>query len=201
MTILSIDEVKTSDVAAPKLTHGEKADVVRRLACFEQPGAIAKSMKEDLGIEITRQSVAFYDPTRYSRRRCPKCWADLFWTTRAEFIAGKPDVGAAHGVVRVHWLDRMARDQMEKGDTAEARALLKQAADEMSRMAGHKDGNNETDRQLSKAEVLARLGALAAMFGHAIVPLGSHAAAGGDRAVDEPQPPGDPVSGDGPTST
>ena len=47
-------------------------------------------MKEDLGIEITPQAIAFYDPTRYSTSPCPKRWSDLFWTMRAEFIASVP---------------------------------------------------------------------------------------------------------------
>ena len=195
LTILGIEEVKTAADTAPKLTGDQKADVVRRLAAYDLPGAIARSMKEDLGIEITRQAIAFYDPTRYSRRRCPKRWAALFWDTRAEIIAGKADVGAAHGVVRVRRLDQMACDQMDKGNTAEARALLKQAADEMSRMAEHKDdGNDETDSELSVAELEPNRRARR-QLGVAVVPLGAHAGGGGEGAAEEPQPPGKLLSG------
>ncbi len=96
-------------------------------------------MKEEFGIEITPQAIAFYDPTRYALKRCPKGWADLFWKLRAEFVADNPDVGVAHRAVRLRWLDAMARAQMEKGNTAEARALMKQAADEISQMIEERD--------------------------------------------------------------
>lgn len=167
-----------------------------RLAAFEQPSAIAKSMKEDLGIEITPQAIAFYDPTRYAGKACPKCWADLFWTMRAEIIAGKADVGVAYRAVRVRWLDQMARAQMDKGNTAEARALLKQAADEMSRIGGQReDGRNAADSGKSWAELKARIDADAAVLGLAVVPIESLGRAGGDGAVDAPQPAGQPLSG------
>ncbi len=50
--------MKTATHTAPKLTGAEKTEVVRRLAGFEQPNAIAKRMKEDFGIEITPQAIA-----------------------------------------------------------------------------------------------------------------------------------------------
>jgi len=188
--------MKTATHTAPKLTCAEKTEVVRRLAGFAQPNAIAKAMKEDFGIEITPQAIAYYDPTRYSTSPCPKRWSDLFWTMRAEFIASVADVGAAHPTVRVRRLDAMACAQMEKGNTAEARALLKQAADEMSRMAGQKDdGNDATDSKQSEAELKARIDADAAKLGLAVVPIESLGRAGRDGAVDAPQPAGQPLSG------
>ena len=189
--------MKTATHTAPKLTGAEKTEVVRRLAGFAQPNAIAKAMKEDLGIEITPQAIAYYDPTRYSTSPCPKRWSDLFWTMRAEFIASVDDVGAAHPTVRVRRLDQMACAQMEKGNTAEARALLKQAADEMSRIGGQKDdGRDESDSELSKlsdAELHARCAALAKRLGFED-PAG-RASGDRDRAADEPQPAGQPLSG------
>jgi hypothetical protein len=197
LNILSIEDVKAAADTRPKLTRAQKVEVVRRLAAFEQPSAIAKSMKEDFGIEITPQAIAFYDPTRYAGKACPKCWADLFWTMRAEIIAGKADVGAAYRAVRVRWLDQMARAQMDKGNTAEARALLKQAADEMSRIGGQReDGRDESDSELSKlsdAELHARCAALAKRLGFE-GPAG-RASGDRDRAADEPQPAGQPLSG------
>ena len=194
LNILDIKEAKAAADTGPELADARKADVVRRLASYDPPGVIAKSLKQDLDIEITRQGIAHYDPTRNSR--CPKRWSVLFWKIRAEVIAGKADAGASHRGVRVRRLDQMACDQMEKGNTAEARALLKQAADEMSRVAEQRDDAHGTDySKLSEAEVIERFAAAAATLGFALVPLGCDAAAGGDGAVDKPQPPGDPVSG------
>lgn len=193
LNILSIEDVKTADTR-PKLTRDQKIEVVGRLAAFEQPAAIAKAMKADHGVEITPQAIAFYDPTRYAGKACPKCWSDLFWTMRAEFIAGIADVGIAHGTVRLRWLDQMARAQMDKGNTAEARALLKQAADEMSRMAGQKYGASDGSGK-TRDELKAGIDADAAKLGLVVVPIESLARHGGDGAAGEPQPAGEPLSG------
>ncbi len=196
LTILGIEDVKAAAITAPKLTFALKVEVVRRLAAFEQPHAIAKAMKEDFGIEITPQAIAFYDPTRYSSSPRSKRWSDLFWQMRAEVIAHIADVGAAHRAVRLRWLDQMARAQIDKGDTAEARALLKQAADEVGRMAGHReDGRDGTDSKRSEAEILATATALAAQLGLALEPVRSLPGAGGDGAAAEPQPAGRSLSG------
>ncbi len=188
--------MKTAADDRSKLTRALKAEVVRRLAAYDTPAWVAKSLKQDLGIEITRQSIAFYDPTRNAR--CPRCWSKLFWTTRAAFLQGKADVGAAHPVVRLRRIDQMACDQMDEGNTAEARALLKQAADEMTRMAGHKEGASD-DRQLSdlsklsEPELRAHGAAVAARLGSEHP--GGRTCGDRDEAADEPQPPGEPLSG------
>ena len=196
LTILGIEEMKTAADTAPKLTDAQKADVVMRLAGYELPRAIAKSMKEDFGIGITPQSIEFYDPTRYAGRACPERWATLFRETRAKLIEGKADIGAAHRMVRLRWLDQMARQQMDKGNTAEARALLKQAADETSRMAERReDGSDDRrDSKLSDAELHARIAAVAAETRTTRSSgwrLKQRLARGG--AAEEPQPPGEPV--------
>jgi hypothetical protein len=196
LKILDIENVKAAADTGAKLTCDHRIEVVRRLAGFEQPREIAKAMKEEFGIEITPQAIAFYDPTRYALKRCPKRWAALFWELREEVVKGNPDVGVAHRTVRLRWLDRMARVQMEKGNTAEARALMKQAADEISQMIEQRDNGCETDySKLGNAELKAQIDADAAKLGYAIVPLVALAGANGDNAAEEPQPAGRPLSG------
>ena len=196
LTILSIEQVKAAADTGPKLTYDQRVEVVRRLAHYETPAAIAKAMKEECGIEITPQAIAFYDPTRFALKRCPKRWFVLFWKLRAEFTRGKPDVGVAQATVRLVWLDRMARAQMENGNTAEARALMRQAADEISQMAEQRDdGNDATDNTQSQAEVAAELAPDLAELGLALVPLKTQAEGGDDGAAEAPQPAGQPLSG------
>jgi len=99
--------------------------------------------------------------------------------------------------VRVRWLDQMARSEMAVDNSAEARALLKQVAEEMSEGARHKHDHHGVFLHggLSDAELDARIAALAAELGLAVVPLGTQAAAGGEDAADEPQSPAKPLSG------
>ena len=190
LTILSIEQVKAAADTGPKLTYAQQVEVVRRLAQHEFPAEIAKAMKAECGIEISPQAIAYYDPTRFTLKRTPKCWSVLFWKLRAAFNTGKPDVGVVHRTVRLVWLDRMTRAQMDNGNTAEARALMRHAADELSQMAEQQDDGRETDySKLSDAELEERAAALAARL---------HGGRGrGDRvgAAEEPQPAGQPLSG------
>lgn len=179
----------------PKLTHAQKVEVVMRLGCYDKPAAIAKRLKHDFGIDISWQSIARYDPTRYAGRAVSERWTTLFWDARARIIAGKADVGATHPLARVRWLEQMVHDRMDEGNTAEARALLKQVAEEMNRMAGHSD--RESGRpfeKLSDAELAARLGALRTRLDDVEAPGGRAAAIRGGVAA-EPDSPGEPVPG------
>lgn len=191
LKISSIEKVKaTADTRPKKLTDAQRAQIVQRLAAYESPRAIAKAMKEELGIEIAPQTIAFYDPTRYSTSPSPKRWAELFKTLRAEIVMGTADIGAMHPMARVRWLDQMAHQQMEKGNTSEVRALLKQVADEMNRMIEQLKDRHEADfRKLSDAELKIRVDAIAARLG------GRVAEAGEDGAPEEHQSPCESISG------
>ena len=108
--------------AASKLTEAQKVDVVLRLAGYDSPAAIARSLKDEFGIKITgllhRMSmirraygaaVARSDGRRCSTKRARK------------IVAGLSDIGAANKMVRVRWLDQMARSEMA-AKTARRRA-------------------------------------------------------------------------------
>jgi len=181
-----------------KLTEAQKVDVVLRLAGYDSPTAIARSLKEEFGITIAAQSIAFYDPTTRKGKACPQRWATLFHETRAKIIAGLSDIGAANKMVRVRWLDQMARSQMAAENSTEARALIRQAAEEMGEGVRHRHDHHGVllHRDLSEAELDARIAALAKRLGLAVVPLvGPPLDASGEGAAAEPQPAGEPLSG------
>src|ERR1041384_6380299 len=123
-----------------KLTEAQRVDVVLRLAGYDSPSAIARSLKAEFGIRIAPSSIAFYDPTTYAGRHCPQRWATLFHETRAKIIAGLSAIEATNKMGRVRWLDQMARSQMAAENSAEARALIKQAAEEMGEGVRHRIG-------------------------------------------------------------
>ena len=179
-----------------KLSKNQKAYIVVRIACYDSLGAIKKSLKEDFGIEITTQSLERYNPTCAAGRACSEQWATLFYETRRKLVEGRADIGVAHKMVRIRWLDQMVHRKMTDGKTREARALLKQAAEELNQMAEQRhDGSGAAYSEFSMAELKARIVATAAKLGLAFVPIGAPAATGGDGAAGEPQPPGEPVSG------
>ena len=124
LNILSIEELNTAAGHGKRLTCEQKAAVVGRLAAYESPSAIARSLREDFGIEITPQAIARYDPTRYSRKPCPERWAVLFREVRDKIMKGRVDIGVKQRTAHLRAADRMARAGMEKRDAA---ALLKHA--------------------------------------------------------------------------
>jgi hypothetical protein len=142
-----------------KLTEALKVEVVLRLAGYDNPTAIARSLKEELGIDIAVSSIALYDPTTYRGRQCPARWETLFHETRAKIIAGLSDVGAAYKMVRVRWLDQMARNEIAASNSAEARALIKQAAEETGEGVTHRHEHHGVflHGNLSETELDARL--------------------------------------------
>lgn len=179
-----------------KLTEAQKVEVVLRLAGYDSPPAIARSLKEELGIDIRAASIAFYDPTTHRGRKCPRRWATLFHETRAKIVAGLSDVGAANKMVRVRWLDQMARGQMAANNTPEARALIRQVAEEMGEGITYRHDHRGVFLygDLSDAELKARIAAVAERLG---LEVGERVGARipGDRAVAaaELQPPGKPL--------
>jgi hypothetical protein len=122
-----------------KLSNEQKTYVVQRLAGFDSGGAVAKWLREEYEVTISRQAIKYYDPTSYRGRRCAEPWKSLFYETRAAIIAGKAEIGAANKMVRVRWLDIMARAEMDKENSVRAAALLRQVAEEM--------GDRFTNRQ------------------------------------------------------
>ena len=72
-----------------KLTEAQKDYVIRRLAAYDTPIEIQRDLREKFGVEITRQAVEVYDPTR--RPRCGKQSADAFFGARGALLASEPD--------------------------------------------------------------------------------------------------------------
>lgn len=118
-------------VPTPKLTDDLKTYVVERLAGFDSPGAIANALKKEHGIDIARQSVEAYDPTKRAGRKLAKEWKTLFNRTREMIIAGKAKVGASNKMVRVRWRGDMAQRAMDAGNLPLANEILDSVAKEM----------------------------------------------------------------------
>src|SRR3954469_17897064 len=96
--------------ASHKLTTEQQIELVQRLAGYDSTRAIVKWLREEYGITLTRQTVLYYDPTSYCGRHGTDRWRSLFWETRKAITAGRADIGAANKMVRVRWLDAMARE-------------------------------------------------------------------------------------------
>ena len=166
-----------------KLTDRLKEYVIERLAGFDSPVAIVKSLKEEFGITITRQTIEQYDPTR--GRSPAKKYREQFFAIRHEILEGKGVRAAARRGVRLRWLEKMAIHAMAQGDYALADRLLASIAREVGdrRSSAAEARPNEfapitdQDRMRVLASLLAQLQAAEA-----------HARANAAPSEDPPQP-------------
>ena len=82
-----------------KLTTAQQEYVVARLAAFDSPLEVARSVRDRFGISITRNSIRRYDPTRYPK--CAARWKELFYAARHAMLRNKGQAAALDRAVRV----------------------------------------------------------------------------------------------------
>lgn len=120
-----------------------KMFIVQSLACFETPQQVVDAVRERYGIEIDRQQVASYDPTKATCRGISKALKKLFEDTRREFRANIENIAIANKAFRLMELQKMYEDS---GKNKRAKQnLLKQAF-------------QETDGRVTKQEITGKDG-------------------------------------------
>lgn len=106
-----------------------KIFIVQSLACFDTPQQVVDAVREEFGIEIERQQVASYDPTKATCRGMSKKLKDLFHTTRKNFKSNIYDIPLANKAVRLNELQKMYVDW--KNNKIKKQGIIKQIKDEM----------------------------------------------------------------------
>ena len=87
-----------------------KIFIVQSLACFETPQQVADAVKQDFKIEVSRQQVAAYDPTKYVGRNLSKKLTELFHQTREDFRKNIFDIPIANQAFRLREIQKMYDD-------------------------------------------------------------------------------------------
>lgn len=113
-----------------RLNAAHKTFIVQRLACFDTPSVVAGSVKEEFGVEVSRQAVEAYDPTKHQGRNLAKKYKELFEQTREAFLEDTSGIAISHKAVRLRTLQRMLEKAENMGNLVLARELLEQAAKE-----------------------------------------------------------------------
>lgn len=106
-----------------------KMFIVQSLACFETPQQVVEAVKQEYKIEITRQQVALYDPTKVAGRNLSKKLKDLFEKTREDFRSNVYDIPLANKAVRLNELQKMYGDWNKNKKMKQL--IIKQIKDEM----------------------------------------------------------------------
>lgn len=112
-----------------KLTEAQKIAVVERLAMFDGPKTVADWVKEEFGIEITRQAIQHYDPT--VGEKPSEKWCAIFDTTRKAFLKSESEIPIAQRTFRLRRLQRMAEAAEYQRNYMLAAQLYEQAAKEV----------------------------------------------------------------------
>lgn len=107
-----------------------KAFIVRALACFDSPTDVCRQVKEEFGIDVTRQQVSAYDPNRRIAKDLSAKWRAVFDETRKKFLDDVSTIPIANQAFRLRALNRMYERVSGTGNTALAAQLIEQAAKE-----------------------------------------------------------------------
>ncbi|MDU9393716.1 DUF2280 domain-containing protein [Pseudomonas sp. zfem002] len=116
------------------LSNEVKAFIVQALACFDTPSQVAAAVREEFGIEVTRQKCEAHDPTKRAGRDLAKRWVTLFEDTRKRFREETADIPIANRAFRLRALGRMAEKAETMKNMALSAQLLEQAAKECGDM-------------------------------------------------------------------
>lgn len=124
------------------LNDGVKRFVVQALACYDTPTQVAEAVKEEFGLDVSRQQVSAYDPTKHAGRNLSKKWRVLFEDTRKRFREEAAEVPIASRAYRLRALQRVA-DRSGRNVNLLLR-VMEQAAKEVgdvyvNRQIGHPD--------------------------------------------------------------
>ena len=120
-----------------KLTTAQQEYVVERLAAFDSPLEVARSVRDKYGISITRNSIRRYDPTRYPK--CAARWKELFYAARHAMLRNKGQAAA---------LDRAALRAFD----AHADGMLEQLLRRIDAGSPPPCGPQRVERPLTDAE-------------------------------------------------
>lgn len=114
-----------------KLSEELKYVVVQAVACWDTPSQVARMLRDEYGVTITKQQVQYYDPTKvHGRRLGPKLKA-LFYETRRLFIEESAKIPIAQQSYRLRVLQRTLEKVEQQGNAAMVAHMLEQAAKEV----------------------------------------------------------------------
>lgn len=114
-----------------KISEDVKRFIVQSLACYDTPLQVVEAVKDEFGLQLSRQQCESYDPTKYAGRALSKKWRVVFESTRAKFKEEVSDIPIAQRAYRLRALQRIATKAESMRNMAVAIQVLEQAAKEV----------------------------------------------------------------------
>ena len=120
------------------LTNEVKAFIVQGLATYMTATQVVDAVNEEYQIEITRQAVSRYDPTKLSGQTLSDELKELFFACRKTFQEDLQAIPIANKAYRLSLLNDMAIDALKSKNRPLVAALAEQAAKEMGEVFTNK---------------------------------------------------------------
>jgi hypothetical protein len=116
-----------------KLSGEVQAFIVQCLARFDAPARVVELVRENFGLDVSRQQVESYNADRLGEKPARK-WIQLFREERKRFLKDLSDIPEANRAVRIRRLARIAAVAEAKKNFALAAQMYEQIAKEVGRV-------------------------------------------------------------------
>jgi hypothetical protein len=127
------------------LNNEVKGFIVQALACFDTPSQVAEAVKQEFGVELSRQLCESHDPTKRAGVNLAKKWVTLFHDTRKRFREETAEIPIANRAFRLRTLGRMAEKAEKSKNMSLTAQLLEQAAKEVGDIYVNRNRKEEPD--------------------------------------------------------
>lgn len=127
------------------LNNEVKSFIVQALACFDTPSQVATAVREEFGLELTRQQCEAHDPTKRAGRDLAKKWQTLFHDTRKRFREETADIPIANRAFRLRAMNRFVEKAETMKNIGLAMQILEQAAKECGDLFVNRARKEESD--------------------------------------------------------
>lgn len=111
------------------LSYEQKIFTVRALAIFNTPTETVKLVKDEFDLDVTKQQVEAYDPTKRAGKDLSQELKDEFETTRSEFLEKPKNIPIANQAVRLKAYQELF--EKNKKNPVMAMKILEQSAKEL----------------------------------------------------------------------
>ena len=113
------------------LKNEVKGFIVQALACFDTPSQVVEQVKQEFGVEISRQLCESHDPTKRAGVNLAVKWVTLFHDTRKRFREETAEIPIANRAFRLRAMNRFVEKAETMKNIGLAMQILEQAAKEM----------------------------------------------------------------------
>jgi hypothetical protein len=106
---------------------------------------VAEAVKQEFGVELSRQLCESHDPTKRAGVNLATTWVTLFHDTRKRFREETAEIPIANRAFRLRTLGRMAEKAEKSKNMSLTAQLLEQAAKEVGDIYVNRNRKEEPD--------------------------------------------------------